>query len=153
VATEKQFEISVRRLTVNLWSVRKQDGKFVVWDSGRCVLYIVGPVVMGIIDAGDVDTLLINGNYFRFIQQHPYPHFFQAREHTDRVVIAQHGIYCILKSGAHESHEFEGFFKGAECFPPIVAREDTDVILDLLEKLNQPPHWVWIHICVQVTEM
>ena len=55
--------------------------------------------------------------------------------------------------GAHQSHAFEGCVKGAERFSSVVAREDTDVVFDLTEKLNQAPHWAWIHICVQVAEL
>ena len=88
VAAQEQFEISVRRLTVNFRRMRKQDGKFVVRDFGRRVLDIVGPVVVCVIDAGEMDALTVKGDSLGLVEQHPYSHLFQTGNHTDRVMIA-----------------------------------------------------------------
>jgi hypothetical protein len=96
VAAEEQFEISVRRLAINLRSVRKQDGKFVLWDSGRRVLYVVGPVIVGVIDSGEMNPLTVKGDRFGFVEQHPYSHLLQTGNHLDCVVIAQNAVHRLL---------------------------------------------------------
>src|ERR1700693_4728301 len=74
VAAQEQFEVSVRRLAVNLRRMREQDGKFVVRYFGRRILDIVGPVVMGIIDTGEMDTLTVKGDRLGLVEQHPDSH-------------------------------------------------------------------------------
>ena len=64
VAAEDQFEVSMRRLAVNFRSMRKQDGKFVVRNIGRRILNIICPEVMRVIDAGEMNALAVDGDYF-----------------------------------------------------------------------------------------
>ena len=117
VAAEEQFEISVRRLAVDFRSMRKQDGKFVVRNIGRGILNIVGPVVMGVINAGQVDTLTVTDDHLGFVQQHPYSHFFQSRDHADRVVIAQHAINGFLRWERTSAKPSRAASKGRTFFP------------------------------------
>jgi hypothetical protein len=52
MATQKQIEASMRSLAIDFGCMRQQDRKSVVWNFGRCLFYVVDPIVVGIVDAG-----------------------------------------------------------------------------------------------------
>jgi hypothetical protein len=153
VAAQKKLKIGVRRLPVDFRRMRKQNGKLIMRDSGRCILDIVSPVVMSIVDASEMKTLTVKSDRLRFVKQHPYTHLFQSRDHTDRIVIPQHAIYRLPETGANQGHTIERCVKGAKGLPPVVARENADVIPDLGEHLSQSPYGARIQVCVQVADV
>ena len=75
MATEKQVEAGMCSLTVNLGCMRQQDRKRVVWNLGRCLLYVVDPIVVCIVDAGQVNRFIRPPNCLTFVEQNPNSHF------------------------------------------------------------------------------
>src|SRR5262245_8853894 len=62
MASQKQIKAGMCSLAVNFGCMRQQNRKCVVWNFGRCLLDVVDPVVMGIVDAGQVNRLVAARN-------------------------------------------------------------------------------------------
>src|SRR5512141_2406339 len=68
-------------------------------------------------------------------------------------MIAQHAVDSSLETAAHLGHCVETRLKGTKRLPPIISRQDADVISDFPEKFHEPPHRSRVHVRVKVAEM
>ena len=103
MATQKQIEPGMRGLTVDFWCMRKQDRKFVMGNLGCSLFNIIDTIVVGIVDAGQMDPLVTPHDDLGFVKQHSYAHLFQSGNHSNRIVIAQYAIDRVLQMRSHPS--------------------------------------------------
>ena len=47
---------------------------------------------MGVVYSGDIDALAAALDHFEFVHEHANAHVLQRRNHSDRVVIAEHAV-------------------------------------------------------------
>ena len=55
VATQKQIKAGMCSLAVNFRRMRQQNRKRVLWNFGRCLFDVVDPIVVGVVNAGQVN--------------------------------------------------------------------------------------------------
>src|SRR5262245_26271201 len=58
MATQKQIEASMCSLTVNFRCMRQQNRERAIWNSGRCLFDVVDPIVVRIVNAGQVNRFI-----------------------------------------------------------------------------------------------
>ena len=97
VPTQQKVEPSMRGVAIDLRSMRKENGKPVVWNVRGGLFDVVDSVEMCVVDTGQIDTVAIARNGLALIEQHPNSHLFETGNHTNRIVIAQHTIYWLPK--------------------------------------------------------
>ena len=120
----------------------------------RCRLFdIVCAVVMGIVNAGQMDALIAARDQLGFIEQHPYCHRFHSRNHADRIVVAQHAINRFPEMGAHPRQALKSLIEWTECFSPEIPGQNANVVFYFAETLYQALHRTWVHVRVHVADM
>ena len=67
---QKNIELRMRCLLVDLWRVGQENRKFVWWNVGRRLLYIVGTVEMRVVETRKVDARIVAFDSDAFIEQH-----------------------------------------------------------------------------------
>jgi len=102
----------------------------------RGFLDIVHPEIMGIVDTRQMNPLAAAFDDNAFIEQHSYPHPLQVGDHTDRVMVAQNAVHWSFQSLAQRRHPGKGLTERSECFPPIVAGEDTEVVFQARKEVT-----------------
>ena len=114
---------------------------------------IISTVVVRIIDACKIDRLTLASQRHLLVQQHANAHRLHRRDHTDRVVIAQHTVYLTLKMGTHLLQTTQGGLIGAIGLRLEVAGQYTQVIIHMANGLNQYMWKVIRHIEVQIGKL
>src|SRR5579883_4817 len=140
-------------LPVYLRRVGKKNGEVLVRNRVRGFLDIVHSVKMRVVDPRQMNLLAAAFDGGAFVEQHSYPHAFKARDHPDRVVVAQDAINRPFQGRPQPRHSGKARFESAESLPPVVAGEDAKVIFEGWQKTEKPAHRGIIHIDMQITEM
>src|SRR5579859_413469 len=153
MSAQHDLKVCVGRLPVDLRSMGKQNRHACRWNRRGSLLDIIGAVVVGIVNPGQIDLLVPADNLFGFIEQHSNPHGFDFRDHPDRVVIAKHRVDRVMEVLAHACQASKSSLEGAECLASIVTCDDTDVISKTREDLNQTLYRARIHVCMQVSDV
>jgi hypothetical protein len=73
---------------------------------------VVNPVVVRIVDASQIDALIATHQHIGFVKQQPNSHFLQARNHSNRVVVAQDGENRTVEMSPNPGHAFERRVEG-----------------------------------------
>src|SRR6266404_9545154 len=84
VSAQQQFETGMGGLTVDLWRMRQQNREFRTGNLRHCLLNIVHPVVMSIINPYQMNALSAAHERLGLVEEHPYPHVLHCRDHADR---------------------------------------------------------------------
>ena len=93
VAAEDQIEIRHARPGDRSPACAKAEWKNASRGISRSRLFdIVDPVIMGVVDAGQINALPVARDRLAFVEQHADSHRFEARDHADRVMVAQHAV-------------------------------------------------------------
>ena len=100
-----------------------------------------------------MNPLMTSPDRYGFIQQHLNTHLFKRRDHPNGVVIAQDTVNRTFQVRANHGKAFDGFAKGTVCFCAIVTGQDTKVILETRENVDQSLHRLLIHVDVQIADM
>ena len=58
MAAQEQIEPGMRSLPVNFRRVRQENSESVLWDLLRGLFDVVDPIIMRVVDAGQVDALI-----------------------------------------------------------------------------------------------
>ena len=85
---QQQVKSSMGGVAINLGSVGQQNRKGVGRDGGGCFFDIIDPVIMRIVDTGQIDALATPGDRFALVEQYANSHFFETGDHADGIVIA-----------------------------------------------------------------
>ena len=92
MATEKDIEAGMCGLAVNFGRMRQQDGESVARNFGCRFLDVIDPIIMRIVDAGEVDRFISARNDLAFVEQYSDSHVFKFGNHENRIVVSQHGV-------------------------------------------------------------
>ena len=101
MSAQHDLKACVCSLPVNLRRMREENGNHIVWNGGGHFLNIIGAIVVGIINASQLDALVAADNRHEFIEEQSNPHRFDFGDHPDRVVIAEHRVDRHLEVFAH----------------------------------------------------
>src|SRR6476660_1268402 len=83
MATEKDIEASMCGLAVNFGRMRQQDGESVARNFGCRFLDVIDPIIMRIVDAGEVDRVISARNDLSFVEQYSDSHVFKFGNHEN----------------------------------------------------------------------
>jgi len=128
MSAEQQIEIGMRRLAIDLGRMRQQDRKFVVGELGRSLFDIVEPIVVSVIDTGQMEALIAALEHFGFVEQHANAHLFQLGDHADRIMVAQHAVDRGDDMRTHPCHPRDGCTERPVGFPTIIAGQYAKVV-------------------------
>src|SRR5262245_36774034 len=148
MATQKQIEAGMCSLAIDFGCMRQQNRKCVLWNFGRCLLDIVDPIVVGIVDAGQVNRCVATRNWFAFVEQYPNSHFFEFGDHANGIVISQHSVDWPLEMHARSCQAFERSIEWPKCRTTIVTSQNAYVIGQARKNLIQAPHRAFARIHV-----
>ena len=75
-------------LAINLRGVGQQNRKGVGRNVGRRLFDVIDPIVMRVVDPGQIDALATEEDRFALIEQYANSHFLETGDHANRIVIA-----------------------------------------------------------------
>ena len=85
---QQQIEPGVGGVAINLRSVGQQNRKSVGRNGGGRFFDIIDPIVMRVVDTGQIDALATPREEFALIEQYTNPHVLEAGHHANAIVIA-----------------------------------------------------------------
>ncbi len=93
---QKNIELRMRCLLVDLRRVGQENRKFVWWNVGRRLLYIVGTVEMRVVETRKVDARIVAFDSDAFIEQHSDTHLLEFQEACGlcRDFLERHRLAC-----------------------------------------------------------
>jgi hypothetical protein len=150
---QQQVESGVGGVAINLGGVGQQNRKGIGRNAGGCLFDIIDPIIMRVVDTGQIDALAIPRDRLALIEQDANSHFFETGDHANRIVIAQHPIHRLAKMGPQSLHALKRIIKWSECRASIVARYGADVTFQFWEELFQASHRALVHIDVEITDV
>lgn len=153
VAAEHEGEAGVGGLAVDFRGVREQDGDGAGRDGVGGLVDVVCAVVVSIVDAGEVDVVLVAGDGDGLIHEHADVHVFDGGEHADGVVVAEDGVDGSADVGAEPAEGFESGIEGAEGLAAVVAGEDADVVLEAGQDESEAVHGFRVEVGVEVGDV
>ena len=150
---QQQLEPRMRGLPIDFRGMRQQDRKL-PGRHARCRLFdIVDPVVVGIVDADEVNVLPAPLDCRRLVEQHPDPDLLQVRYHAYRVMVAQDAVHRTLEVRPHPRQALYCCLIRAVGLPAIIAGQDTQIVGNCREQLDQAAHRPAVHVRMQIAEM
>jgi cardiolipin synthase len=153
VTAKHEAEAGVGCVPIGFRRVGQQDGACLVRDLVGSPVEIVGAVIVGVVDAGEVQRIVRALDAHRLVHQHPDIERLHAGHHPDRVVIAQ---YRISRSVQMRTQLREGFERGrvrAEGAEPKVPGEHAQVVVEALHAFDQARKVRLAHVQVQVAQV
>ena len=87
MTAQQQVETGVCALTIDFGRVGEQNRERVIGNFGCGFLDVIDTIEVYVVDTGEVNLLAVTHNRHILVEQHSYPHAFEAGDHTDRVVI------------------------------------------------------------------
>ncbi len=153
VAAEHQVEIGVRRLAIHLGRMRQQDRKFARRDFQGGLFDLVHAVVVGVVDAGEVQALAVAEQRLGLVDQHPDAHFFERRRHPDRIVVAEDRVDGCGDLRAQPSHALDRGFARPVGLAAVVSGQHTKIVTELRQQLAKPPHRRQADVDMQVADL
>src|SRR3954453_15116187 len=99
MSAQYDIEPSVGSLPIDFGRMREQNRKDMIGDIGSGPLDVINSIIMGVVDPGKIDVLLLLLNRRTFIEQHFYSHAFQTGNHADRIMITQNSVDRTFYSG------------------------------------------------------
>src|SRR5262245_2656801 len=146
MATQKQIEAGMRSLAIDFGCMRQQNRKRVLWNFGCCLFDVVDPIVVGIVNSGQVNRFVATRNWLAFVEQYPNSHFFEFGDHANGIMISQHSVDWPLEMRTYPCQAFERGIEWPKCRTAIVT--DTHVIGHARKDLVQAPHRAFASIHV-----
>src|SRR5581483_8557627 len=153
VAAQEQIKTCMGRLTIDFRRVRQQDRKRPIWDGRGSLFDIVDLEIVGVIDAREVDRLIAASNDLTLVLQHADAHGFEAGEHPNRVVIAQHAEDRFPQVAHELCHALQGGVMRTEGLSTKIARQYAGVVLQSFNKLSEPQHAPLVHVDVGIADV
>lgn len=153
VAAEHEGEAGVGGLAVDFRGVGEQDGDGTGRDGVGGLVDVVCAVVVGVVDSGEVDLLLVAGEGDGLIHEHADVHVFDGGEHADGVVVAEDGVDGGVDLGAELAEGFEGGIEGAEGLAAVVAGEDAEIVLEAGQHEGEAAHGFRVKVGVEIGDV
>src|SRR5205814_400333 len=77
---QQQVESSVGGLAINPRSVRQQNRKAIGWNVLSCLLDVIDPIKVRVIDTGQINIVAASRDWLALIEQNPNPHVLRDPE-------------------------------------------------------------------------
>src|ERR1035437_6741205 len=150
---QQQIEIGMGGLSIDFWGMRQEDGEFPIRYLRSGLFDIVDPKVVRVIYSSQINPLIAARDRLALIEQHPYSHGFQPRNHLDRVMIAEHAINWSIEMGSHSCDAVQGCRERSKSFAPKVAGQNTQVVTQTISELHEVSHRALIHVHMHVADV
>ncbi len=121
-------ETGVSGVPVDLRRVSEQDGGGVGGDGFSRFLHVVGPVVVRIVDACQIDRLATACEGNGFVEQHPDAHVLDRDDHMQAVMVAEHGKNVLGQLSANATQPVDGRLDGAHGLGAQITSDNGDVV-------------------------
>ena len=139
--TEHEGKAGFGRLAVDFRRVRQQYREISLRYIRHGPSNVVCPVEVGIVDAGQMDSLIAAREGLAFVEQYPYVHGLQARDHLD----GSHDCRARRKSASlsllrNFSTPSMSRLKRSVSLTPVIAGQHADIKTQGADDLEQMPH-------------
>jgi len=98
MSTQKEIEAGMCGLAVNFGRMRQQYRKPIAWNFGRCLFDVIHPIIVGIVDAGEVDAFITARNWIALVEQYADSHFFKFGNHTGQACSVCPASFSLTRS-------------------------------------------------------
>ena len=95
MAAEHEIEACMRCMPISLRCVRQEDRDCITGNIVCRAVVILKTIEMGVVNASKIERLSLPLNLDVFVEKQPIPHCLHGRDHTDRVMVAEHGVYAL----------------------------------------------------------
>lgn len=153
VSAQHEIKIGMGSLAINLRCVRQQDRELTAGYRESGFFDVIHSVEMCIVDSRQIDPLVLTDDCFAFIEQHANAHGFEPRNHLNRIVVAEHGVDWLFQMTSQSRDTIQRGLEGPKSPTPIIASQDTDIVLHAANQLDESVHGNFIHIHVKVANV
>ena len=100
-----------------------------------------------------MDSLIAAREGLAFVEQYPYVHGLQARDHLDGVMIAEHGVSRLLYLCSQFFNALQSRLKRSVSLSPVIAGQHADIKTQGADDLEQMPHGPLAQVHMQIADV
>src|SRR5665213_390474 len=100
-----------------------------------------------------MDSLITARERLAFVEQYPYVHGLQARDHLDGIMISEHGVSRLLYLCPQFFNALQSRLKRSVSLSPVIAGQHADITTQGADDLKQISHGPLTQVHMQIADV